>query len=259
MPTSHRTHRGHGAAQRGATGARVAVTIVVGIVALTAGCSADNVPVRVDHVSTATAGAPTAGTLPGAGSSASAGPPASGTGSSGTMRPGAGPTGTGPAGTGAAGTGAPRAGAAGTTGLGSEVPSQAGPTRAPLAVAADVPRLTAPLPSTASARGSLVTGFPITIVPVPDGATVASSSVSAEGVRLQVGLEASTGAKPADVLARYVQALTAAGFAVVSSPAVPGSSATAFVRGNDGLVLTLRPRLSGGTELSVAGTLTVGA
>ncbi|HEX7804908.1 MAG TPA: hypothetical protein VF413_01965, partial [Cellulomonas sp.] len=120
----------------------------------------------------------------------------------------------------------------------------------------DFPRLTGPLPATASARGALVAGFPDKIVPVPTGATVVSSSVSAEGSRLQVGLEASTAASPADVLAGYVQAFTAAGFITTDSPAGAGATATAFVRGNDGLVLTLRERLGGGTELSVAGTLT---
>jgi hypothetical protein len=61
---------------------------------------------------------------------------------------------------------------------------------------------------------------------------------------------------PADVLAGYVQAFTAAGFITTDSPAGAGATATAFVRDNDGLVLTLRERLGGGTELSVAGTLT---
>lgn len=141
-----------------------------------------------------------------------------------------------------------------------EVLPAAPPTGLPLASSATAgpvgPRLTMPLPATASARGALVAGFPVTIVPVPAGAKVVSSSVSAEGSRLQVGLEASTAASPADVQAGYVQALTAAGFITTDSPAGAGATATAFVRDNDGLVLTLRERVGGGTELSVAGTLT---
>ena len=141
-----------------------------------------------------------------------------------------------------------------------EVLPPAPPTGLPLAPSATVgpagPRLTMPLPATTSARGALVAGFPVKIVPVPAGATVVSSSVSAEGSRLQVGLEASTAASPADVQAGYVQALTATGFITTDSPAGAGATATAFVRDNDGLVLTLRERVGGGTELSVAGTLT---
>ena len=83
-----------------------------------------------------------------------------------------------------------------------------------------------------------------------------SSSVSASGDRLQVGLQASSDSAPADVQAAYVAALSAAGFAVGDSPALPGSTATSFTRGPDGLVLTVTDRTGGGTELSVAGTLT---
>ena len=155
-----------------------------------------------------------------------------------------------------AGSGTEPSGATSSGGSGSQnegLPST-GSTRAPLgATAPAVPRLTMPLPATASARGSLVTGFPVSIV--PDGATVVSSSVSAEGSRLQVGLAAGTSVSPAGVLADYVKAFTTAGFTTVDSPAAPGTSATAFIRGNDGLVLTLRERLGGGAELSVAGTL----
>ena len=37
---------------------------------------------------------------------------------------------------------------------------------------------------------------------------------------------------------------------------MPGTTATSFTRGPDGLVLTVTARTGGGTELSVAGTLT---
>lgn len=128
---------------------------------------------------------------------------------------------------------------------------------APQAPATD--RLTGPLPATASSRGELVAGYPTSVVPVPDGATVVSSSVSAQGDRLQIGLEASTDADPAAVLAAFVASLSAKGFTEELSPALPGTTATAFTRESDGVVLTLRERLGGGTELSVAGVLvTVG-
>ena len=122
--------------------------------------------------------------------------------------------------------------------------------------AAPGPSLTGPLPATGNANGAVVKGFPTTVVPIPEGLTVVSSSVSASGDRLQVGLQASSDSAPADVQAAYVAALSAAGFAVGDSPALPGTTATSFTRGPDGLVLTVTARTGGGTELSVAGTLT---
>ena len=118
------------------------------------------------------------------------------------------------------------------------------------------PSLTGPLPATGNANGAVVKGFPTTVVPVPESITVVSSSVSASGDRLQVGLQASSDAAPADVQAAYVAALGGAGFAVSDSPSLPGTTATAFTRGPDGLVLTTSDRIGGGTELSIAGTLT---
>ncbi|MEZ0447917.1 hypothetical protein [Cellulomonas sp. ICMP 17802] len=118
------------------------------------------------------------------------------------------------------------------------------------------PSLTGPLPATGAANGAVVKGFPSDVVPIPAGLTVVSTSVSASGNRLQVGLQASSDAAPADVQAAYVATLGAAGFTVGDSPALPGSTATAFTRGPDALVLTVRDRTGGGTELSVSGTLT---
>jgi hypothetical protein len=119
------------------------------------------------------------------------------------------------------------------------------------------PSLTGPLPASASARGStLVAGFPTSVVPVLDGLEVVSSSVASDGTHLQVGLEAASATSPQDVTAQYVAALGSAGFSSGPAAATAGSSATAFVRGPDGLVLTVTPRVGGGTEMSIAGTLT---
>jgi len=250
MPTPLRRRCGRPATPR-VTASRVVASLVVGIVVLTAGCSADHAPDR-DRVTTATATPSGKVRAPAPGSTASAGAETSAAGSSAS-------SGGAPGGTPSPGTSSGSAGGKQTSGTGSasEVLPPTASTPGTLAVpTAAGPRLTGPLPATASARGKLVAGFPAAIVPVPDGATVVSSSVAGEGSRLQVGLEASTAASPADVLAGYVQAFTAAGFITTDSPAGAGATATAFVRDNDGLVLTLRERVGGGTELSVAGTLT---
>jgi hypothetical protein len=236
MPTRTRPHRSRTALRRAAAG-RLVAGLVVGLVALTAGCSADHAPDGGGRATTTTATPSGKSRAPVPTGTAGAGVESS---AAGTASPGGPSSGTGSSGTGSAG----------------EVLPPTGSTPGSLVIPTpDVPRLTGPLPATASARGALVTGFPVEIVPVPAGATVVSSSVAAEGSRLQVGLEASTAASPADVLAGYVQAFTAAGFITTDSPVGAGTTATAFVRANEGLVLTLRERLGGGTELSVAGTL----
>ena len=156
-----------------------------------------------------------------------------------------------------AGCTSPRSGSGGAEVLAGEIlPSQPpGPSGLPDTTAPG-PSLTGPLPATGAANGAVVKGFPTGVVPILDGLTVVSSSVSASGDRLQVGLQASSDSAPTDVQAAYVAALSAAGFTVEDSPALPGSLATSFTRGPDALVLTVRERLGGGTELSVAGALT---
>lgn len=145
------------------------------------------------------------------------------------------------------------------TGQVDESSSEILPSQAPSPTALPLPELAqtliGPLPATDTAHGQVVDGFPTDAVPLPDGLTVVSSSVSASGDRLQVGLLASSDGSPADVQAAFAATLGGAGFAVSDSPALPGSAATAFTHGSDGLVLTVRERTGGGTELSLAGTL----
>lgn len=154
-------------------------------------------------------------------------------------------------------------GADGTTGghpVTGEVPAdaQSAPTALPGITPAPpaAPSLTGPLPASGSARGALVAGFPAQVVPVPAAVTVVSSSVSAEGNRLEVGLTGRSDQEPAAVQEAYDQAFAGTGFSAATSPAVPGSTAVAYVRGDDGIVVTVRSRLGGGTEMSVAATLT---
>ncbi|WP_426594504.1 hypothetical protein ACPPVS_03035 [Cellulomonas sp. McL0617] len=231
MPPSRRTRT----ALRGC-GVAFAAVLVLGSAAA---CTA--------HDSTGTAGAPpsgpaVAGSTTGPGATSPATPPSAGSGAVSTT----------PAGT--------AGGASGSATSASEtLPDAAARKPGPAGLApaaAPGPSLTGPLPATAAASGVLVAGFPKDVVPVLAGVDVVSSSVSSSGTRLQVGLEGSSGAAPTDVTGAYVAALGGAGFAVGDSPAIAGSTATAFTRGPDGLVLTVRDRAGGGTDLTVAGTLT---
>ncbi len=216
-----------------ARGAAVALAVGL-VVAVTSACT--SAPPAPDAAASATAGPttdqPSSSATPDPSSPAATGAPAEGSSTG----------------------GADPAGKLASEILPSQPPAPAGLPDA--AAAAAGPSLTGPLPKTGAANGAVVTGFPTAVVPVPDGLTVVSSSVSASGDRLQVGLQASSDSAPTDVTAAYVAALGGAGFAVGDSPALPGSTATAFTRGPDGLVLTVRDRIGGGTELSLAGTLT---
>ncbi|WP_263731777.1 hypothetical protein [Cellulomonas sp. SG140] len=126
---------------------------------------------------------------------------------------------------------------------------------APTAPAA-APLLTGAAPATAERNGAVVAGFPVKVVPVPKGVTVVSSSVSSEGARVQVGMQASSSASPAAVLGAYDEAFGATGFTPTTSPALPGTSAHLYQHGTDGVVVTVKARLGGGTEIALAGSLT---
>ena len=121
-----------------------------------------------------------------------------------------------------------------------------------------VVRLRLPLPANASARGKVVPGFPATIVPVPPRATIVNSSVTGQNTRLQVGLVAISASRPADVVAFYRASLAGAGFVEKPVPAADGTVATSFVRGGDGVVVSVRTAQGGGSQISVAGTLVAG-
>lgn len=120
------------------------------------------------------------------------------------------------------------------------------------------PLVSGTLPKDASAHGRLVRGFPTKAVPVPSGLTVVSSSVSSQGRHLQITLQASTAASPATVHQRFVTALDKVGYTATKAAAVPGTSATQFTHGDDGVVLTTHKRLGGGTELTLTGSFTAG-
>lgn len=118
------------------------------------------------------------------------------------------------------------------------------------------PALTGPAPATAQRNGAVVAGFPVRVVPVPKGVTVVSSSVSSQGEHVQLSMEASSSLSPAQVLSVYDEALGGTGFTPTNTPAVPGSAAHAYLHGTDGVVVTVKARLGGGTEITLAGALT---
>ena len=109
--------------------------------------------------------------------------------------------------------------------------------------------VTLPLPDTSSAVGSVVAGFPDHVLPAAPESTIASSSVAAEGSRLQATLSAETSLTVAEVLDFYRTTLAELGLVAAPVPAVDGSTALAFSRGLNTVTLTATPIESGSQYL----------
>lgn len=126
-----------------------------------------------------------------------------------------------------------------------------------LPVSPSLPGLvTAPLPATASATGSLVAGFPSAVIPLEEDSAVESSSVASAENRLQVTLVGTTPSSMADVLEFYRVSFAANHLVDSMAPAAHGSTALLFSRGTDTILLTVTPAESGDTAYSVFGAFT---
>jgi hypothetical protein len=137
----------------------------------------------------------------------------------------------------------------------SEVPNpQAKPTPDVLPLK-PVKRLLTALPSAASARGSLVKGFPAA-VPLAPSSKVVSSSVSVNEKTVQAALDAETSTKPAQVVAYYEKLFAKAGLPGTENAAGPDSRSLSFVRGTDSVTLTVTATKSG-ARYSLFGVLRV--
>ncbi|QYF72825.1 hypothetical protein [Cryobacterium sp. PAMC25264] len=130
---------------------------------------------------------------------------------------------------------------------GPDAPAGTAPQPAPLPAL-----VTLPLPDTSSATGSVVAGFPDRVLPAAPQSSIASSSITTEGSRLQAALVAETPLTVGEVLDFYTSALTALGLVGAPVPAPDGSSALAFTRGVNSVTLTANP-VDGGSEYTVLG------
>jgi hypothetical protein len=145
-----------------------------------------------------------------------------------------------------------------TTSAASEVPPGSSNQPATTLPPPQVPtqaHLTLPLPPAASAQGKVVAGFPVDIVPVSPDSVVVATSVTGQGDRLQIALQSTSATPPVDVLAFYRTKLAGLGFLEEATPAADGTVAANFIRGGDGLVVSVRTALGGGSQTSVAGAL----
>lgn len=105
----------------------------------------------------------------------------------------------------------------------------------------------------AAARGRIVTGYPVTLLPATPRATVVSSSVSPSRSQVQVALVARRAQSTTAVLRFYRLRLADAGFAERRAAAVGGARAAAFARGDDQVIVTV----DAGATYSVYATLAI--
>lgn len=103
----------------------------------------------------------------------------------------------------------------------------------------DKPLISQPLPTQGSADGTLVDGYPASVLPPARGSTIETSSVSPTGRRLQVALNARTGQGAGGVLLFYRQTLTALGFTEDNVSATAGNQAAGFRRGQSSVTVTV--------------------
>lgn len=136
------------------------------------------------------------------------------------------------------------------------LPSTATPTPTRLGIETK-PLITEPLPTSASALGTLVAGFPTDVISVPPGATVVSSAIATEGVRMQATVVATSTASDGDVQSYYQGIFTSLGLTAAAAPSAPGTTATTYSRGTDSIIVATSAE-SGGTRLSIFALFTAG-
>lgn len=112
--------------------------------------------------------------------------------------------------------------------------------------------VTLPLPDTSSAVGSIVAGFPTRVIPKAPHSTVATSSVATEGSHLQATLTAQTTLTVAEVMDFYRTALARLSLLDSPAPALDGSTALTFTRGNNAVTISATT-IDGGCRYVVFG------
>lgn len=120
------------------------------------------------------------------------------------------------------------------------------------------PLVSGPLPASATSTGALVAGFP-SAIPLPSGNTIATSSVSSNGNRLQATLSAKTTIDPAELVNWFSQQFAKLSLPGSPASAVGGSIAYAFARGDDSITLTVTPAKLGGSHYTLLGTFAAAA
>lgn len=100
-------------------------------------------------------------------------------------------------------------------------------------------------PDDASAVGSLVAGYPVERLPVPDAAEVLFSEVSSQGTRVRLSVQADCSCSANRVIAFHDRLLGRFGLIGAAQPAVGGSVSRGYGDGRSFLTLTVEPTEDG--------------
>lgn len=133
-------------------------------------------------------------------------------------------------------------------------PVTATPTGLPVP-SAPAPLITGPLPKSATAKGSLVEGWPSSVVTMPAGTTVGSTSISTSGNVLQLTADGVVGTSQEEVLGAFRQSLVGQGFWSEDAPAPDGAVAARFVRGTDTVTVSVSVTGTGVSRFQLLGSL----
>lgn len=112
-----------------------------------------------------------------------------------------------------------------------------------------------PLPPDAHAEGAIADGFPTDIIGLPPLATVGSSSLASEGMRLQAGLSGTSPQSADAVMAFYRDSLGQHGMGGRAAAAAPASQSMAFTLGANTVTVTVTT-VESGAAFDVLGVFT---
>ena len=139
-----------------------------------------------------------------------------------------------------------------------ETPSEETPAAGPFTLPPSEPvpdPVSRPFPTSASAEGKLVKGFPTLVIPPAPRSSVTNSAVASEGNRLQVTLSAESSLTVEEVLDFYRTELAQLGLLDSPAPALSGSSALLFARGSNTVTLSAET-VKGGSRYLILGSFT---
>ena len=133
-------------------------------------------------------------------------------------------------------------------------PASAAPTGLPMPSPPN-PLIRTPLPTSGSAQGKIVDGFPVNVVTFPDRTVLVSTSVSSSEKTLQVTGDGIVELSTAQVTGHFQQTLLALGFQPEAVTAVDGQQSIRLTRGTDTVTVAITTTGTGSTRFTLLGNL----
>lgn len=120
------------------------------------------------------------------------------------------------------------------------------------------PVLSGTVPAEGTAKGKLTTGFPLKALPIPPGAHINDSSVSAQKRNLQVAVNYRTSLGIEAVLKFYESEAAKRGWVAARGTAADGAQSISLGFGKDTMAATVRTAPTGATIVAAFGAYEVG-